>query len=104
MSSEPSRLSPEETRTMVSALQALHQRLLENAQRLLVAVDCPSESGTSGADVRGHMARLGPGPLGESEREALAARLRTDIGTLQQLTETLEQLRLAGERPPEPGP
>jgi hypothetical protein len=103
MSSEQFRLSPDQARTQVDTFPALQQRLLENAQRLLGALDRPSERGTIGPDVHGHMPRQGPGQLEASEREALSARLRADLRTLQNLTETLEQLRLAVERPSEPG-
>lgn len=81
---------------LVEAAWKLQQRLLEDAQSLLVTLERPGAAWAVEDDVRGYTWHLGPGRLEASEREAMCESLHQDIQTLQQLAERLAQLRCGG--------
>jgi hypothetical protein len=92
MSAQIFEVSSSDACTVVEVLYRVHQRLLEQAQALLVTLERPDSCWGSGAEVQGYLAWLGPGQLEAHEREAICAQLRTDIRTQQAMTEQLEQL------------
>ncbi|HZR97971.1 MAG TPA: hypothetical protein VFE37_04650 [Chloroflexota bacterium] len=79
----------------MQALERLHQRLLDEAQSLLVTLERPPSAWAVRDDVQGHMLRLGPGRLTDADRAELCAQLRADIQALQALTGRLQQLAAA---------
>jgi hypothetical protein len=97
MASENFDPSSREALAAMEAIEQLHRQLLDDARALLAAAERPAPRADE--HVQGYAARLG-----EAERDALCATLRANIQALEAMTETLEELRVSMQTPPEGAP